>query len=491
MMKRNLNIYVFVAGLILFTCASCKKLISIPEPVDTITTNKVFANDTEANSAMAGVFSVLINDLSGNSIGQSGFATGLTMMVGSLSSDDFSLEALATSANYAYSANRLLAKNVYDLPVWTTAYQAIYGSNAVIEGIEASNSPKLSTNARTKLTAEAKFVRAFSYFYLVNFFGDIPLTLTVDFNKTVKMPRTPASEVYAQIIKDLQDAKSVLAADFSGANGNQRIRPNKWAAAALLARVYLYTGDYANAAAQANEVISQSQLFQLNTDLNQVYLMNNTEAIWQLQQGNLSFPRGNATPEGYTFSLRQSGTAPNIEYSGYQISDQLEQTFEMGDQRKQDWLFPAVKGGKTVYYINRYKVGLNNSAIGGTITEYATVMRLAEQYLIRAEAGVLGSNQLGSAISDLNVIRHRSGLDDLPLTLSRTQVLDAIAKERRTEFFAEWAHRWFDLKRTGKAHDVLSVMPGKQPWAGDYQLLYPIPPDEITKNNKLIQNPGY
>lgn len=491
MMKRNLNIYVLVAGLVLFTCASCKKLISIPEPVDTITTNKVFANDTEANSAMVGVFSVLINDIGGNSIGHSGFATGLTTWLGSLSSDDLSLEAIATSANYAYSANRLLARNAYDLPVWTTAYQAIYGSNAVIEGIEASTSPKLSTNARTKLTAEAKFVRAFSYFYLVNFFGDVPLALTVDFNKTAKMTRTPASEVYAQMIKDLQDAKSGLAADFSGSNGSSRIRPNKWTAAALLARIYLYTGDYANAAAQANEVISQTQLFQLNTDLNQVYSMNNTEAIWQLQQGNLAFPRGNATPEGYTFSVRESGTAPNVEYSGYQISDQLEQTFERGDQRKQNWLFPAIKGGKTVYYINRYKISLSNSAIGGTITEYATVMRLAEQYLIRAEAGVLGSNQLGSAIADLNVIRHRAGLDDLPLTLSRAQVLDAIAKERRTEFFAEWGHRWFDLKRTGKAPEVLSVLPGKNPWAGDYQLLYPIPPDEITKNSKLIQNPGY
>lgn len=486
--KRNFNIPILFAGLILMVCSSCKKLIAIPEPIDTITTAKVFANDTQANSAMLGVYSVLINDLTGNSTGYSGFATGLSTMLGSLSSDELSVDLLAGTSFTPYNTNKLLANNSFGPAVWSSAYQAIYGSNAVIEGIEASTSPKLNTNIRIKLTAEAKFVRAFSYFYLLNFFGDVPLTLTIDFNQTAHMTRTPSAQVYAQIIQDLQDAKAGLTPDFSGSSTNERIRPNKWAAAALLARVYLYTGDYANALVQANEVIGQSQLFQLNDDLNQVFLKNNVEAIWQLQQSKTANPRRNATPEGYTMSAFYSTTEKK--YFGFQISDVLAQTFETGDKRKQDWLFPVVKDGKAIYYVNKYKVNANNSTVSDP-TEYAVIMRLAEQYLIRAEARVLGSNQLELAIGDLNVLRHRAGVNDLPLSLSRDQVITAIEKERRTEFFAEWGHRWFDLKRTGKAHDVLSAIQGKQPWWGDYQFLYPIPPDEIVTNHNLTQNPGY
>jgi hypothetical protein len=487
--KKNLNIYICFAGLILLVCSSCKKLIAIPEPIDTITTTKVFANDTQANSAMAGVYSVMINDISGNSTGYSGFATGLSGILGSLSADDLSIDLLAGTSFNPHNTNKLIVNDPYTPTVWSTAYQAIYGSNAVIEGIEASTSPKLTPNTKVRLIAEAKFVRAFSYFYLVNFFGDVPLVLTIDFNQTANMTRTPAVQVNAQIIKDLLDAKAGLAADFSGSKTNERIRPSKWAAAAMLARVYLYAGDYANALVQSNEVIGQTQLFKLETDLSSVFLKNNTEAIWQLQQGNLSTIRGNATPEGFSFSVYLSPT--DNQYYGFQISDVLEQSFETGDKRKQEWLFPLVKGGKTVYYLNKYKVGLTNSSAGAPVTEYATVMRLSEQYLIRAEARVLANNQLDLAIADLNVVRHRADIDDLPSTLSRDQVIAAIEKERKIEFFAEWGHRWFDLKRTGKAHDVLSAMQSKQPWLGDYQLLYPIPPAEIITNHKLIQNPGY
>jgi hypothetical protein len=120
------------------------------------------------------------------------------------------------------------------------------------------------------------------------------------------------------------------------------------------------------------------------------------------------------------------------------------------------------------------------------------VMRLAELYLIRAEASLLlSAGNKGAAISDLNVLRQRAGLNDLPVTLSAAQVTDAIAQERRVELFAEWGHRWLDLKRTGKASAVLSQIAAKQPWAGDYQLLYPIPATEITNNKNITQNPVY
>lgn len=138
----------------------------------------------------------------------------------------------------------------------------------------------------------------------------------------------------------------------------------------------------------------------------------------------------------------------------------------------------------------KYKTGKHNRVPGGTATEYYMVLRLAEQYLIRAEANALGG-QLGLAINDLNALRRRAGLGDLSNTLNKEQVLAAVAKERQTELFAEWGHRWMDLKRTGKATEVLSAIPYKQPWRGDYQLLYPIPVEEIRKDHFLTQNPNY
>jgi hypothetical protein len=487
MIKRNLNIYVCLIGLFVLICSSCKKLVTIPEPITTATTAKVFSNDTQASAAMAGVYTQLVNGMDGVGYGYSGFATGLSTLIGGLSADELTYYTQGQGW-YVYNTNKLLVQDSYTNTIWETAYNSIYGTNDVIQSLDASTSPKLTTKVRTRLTAEAKFVRAFSYFYLVNFFGDVPLVLTIDFNKTRNMSRTPKAEIYAQIIKDLIEAKSDLGADFSDSKTGERIRPNKWAATALLARAYLYTGDYTAAATQANEVITQTGLFQLKTDLNDVFLMNSTEAIWQLQQSKVT-ARGFATPEAYTLDVSFPTDNGLNEYP-FRISDELNPVFEAKDKRKRDWQRSFVVNGKTLNYPYKYKVGKENSNVGD-ITEYYMVLRLAEQYLIRAEARVLGNSQLDLAIADLNVIRHRAGLDDLPATLSKDAVINAIEKERRTELFAEWGHRWFDLKRTGKAHDVLSVIPIKQPWNGDYQLLFPIPPTEILTNHNLIQNPGY
>ncbi|MBO9635522.1 MAG: RagB/SusD family nutrient uptake outer membrane protein, partial [Chitinophagaceae bacterium] len=116
--------------------------------------------------------------------------------------------------------------------------------------------------------------------------------------------------------------------------------------------------------------------------------------------------------------------------------------------------------------------------------------RLAEQYLIRAEARAHLDN-LDGAKADMYEIRKRAGLEELPRTLGKDDILLAIEKERQIELMAEWGHRWLDLKRTGRTTAAFSTIPLKQPWAGDYQLLYPIPAIEIEANINLIQNPGY
>jgi RNAse (barnase) inhibitor barstar len=366
-MKRNLKLYSVI--LIAAALASCKDLVSIPEPVGSVTTKKVFATDAQATSAMAGVYTRMINKTPEGASGLLGFATGMSTIFGGMSGNEL-LTTHTSSSYYHFNTNRLLADNTESAKIWISAYDAVYGCNAVIEGIEASVSEKLHENIRKKLTAEAKFVRAFSYFYLVNFFGDVPMALTIDFNKTVNMRKTPKAEVYTQIIKDLQEAKSLLPDNFSGAGG-ERILPTKWAATALLARVYLYTGDYKNAVAQASELINQPALFNLPEDLNGVFLKNSPEAIWQLQQGDLP-GNGKATPEGYTL-LGNKATVPNNRPLFY-MSEELKNDFETNDQRKISWTWNETVAGKEIYYPYKYKIGSYN-AREGVMTEYYMVLR--------------------------------------------------------------------------------------------------------------------
>lgn len=474
---------------------SCSKLVSIPEPTNSITLPEVFNSDAGATSAIAGVYTQLINGSNGlgaSNDAYSVFSDGLSTVLGGFSSDE--LLTTVSEPRYPYSINKLTAENTPDI-LWRTAYTiGIYGANAVLEGIASSASPTLTDGTRKQITGEAKFLRAFSYFYLTNFFGDVPLVLTTDFNKTGKMARTKQADVYQQIIKDLKEAKESLQNDYAVSNG-ERIRPNKWAAAALLARTYLYINDYSNAIAEATSVINNSALYHLEPDLNNVFSTGSSEAIWQLQQNTSMSLVGNATPEGMLW-------LPNPLHTGQPsvfLSNQLLNSFEQDDKRKTNWIdstdYQPVQGGLSqgIYYFPyKYKTGSYNYSVGGTPTEYYMVLRLAEQYLIRAEAEAnLSSGDPSTAITDLNVIRNRAGLPDLPGGLSRDQVIAAIAKEWQTEFFCEWGQRWFNLKRTGQAHNVLSVIPVKQPWAGDYQLLYPIPRQEIINNHNLLQNPGY
>ncbi len=144
----------------------------------------------------------------------------------------------------------------------------IYQANFVLEGVASSNT--LSSTTKNQLTGEAKFVRAFCYFYLINLFSDVPLLTTTAWETNSVMPRTSKSKVYEQIITDLKEAKDLLAEDY-GVSNNERIRPNKSTAAALLARVYLYTGNYADAEQQSSFVINNTSLYSL-TDVKDVFL---------------------------------------------------------------------------------------------------------------------------------------------------------------------------------------------------------------------------
>lgn len=457
---------------------SCKKLVQIPPPVGTISTSQVFSTDAQATSAISGLYFNMINTYQG-------FASGQLSIYCGLSAD----ELIPFNKNPGNSFQQFQQNNLQSIDfnirynIWSNAYSYIYTANAILEGL--SKYSGVHDSVKNELIGEAEFCRAFCEFYLVNLFGDIPLVTTTNWQNDNLLHRSPISDIYNSVIADLLDAQKRLPTDYTVAKG-QRIVPNKWAASALLARVYLYLDEWQKADDQATQVIEQTGLYQLEKDLNNVFLTNSNEAIWQLQQNNFG-QTYNATPEAYQLVLdTPNSTVAPIVY----INSNLLNTFESGDQRLLKWVDSSSYRGVSYYFPYKYKQGRIGASNGGPFIEYCMVLRLAEQYLIRAEARAQLNNLVGlnSAQSDIDTIRARSGLPSTTAT-TKPEVLAAIVQENRIEFFSEWGHRWLDLKRWDSANQVLSTSKGII--VSQNSLLYPIPLAEIQVNPNLSQNLGY
>ena len=471
--------------MVLFTAiiSSCNKILDIKDPINSITTNQVFQTDDQAKYALNGMYSYLIHggsDEAASGIAAAGTdifsAGGITVTTG-FSSDDLYQPGLAGDFSFYHEVvNGLTLTNPGKTErIWKSAYKAIYNANSLIEGLNESTSRELSEEGKKRMKGEALTIRAMSYFYLVNLFEKIPLALTIDFNKTKGLPSASADVVYTQIISDLEEAIGYLSDKFEGDNA-ERIRVSKWYAKALLARVYLYRKNYSRAYELSNEIINATGLFKLE-EVNTTFKYNSQEVIFQLKQDNTN---GVTTPEGYALN-------------GKYLSPQLLAAFEPGDNRRTAWTLDvnATPFSPAGTLPSKYKHNQLYDSPYGFRSEYYVVMRLAEMFLIRAEANfLLSPANKNSSIDDLNALRARANITNLPYTLTDMQVTTAIAQERRVEFFAEWGHRWLDLKRTNKANEVLSQLSYKQPWKS-FQLLYPVPLNEITWDNNLSQNIGY
>jgi len=168
------------------------------------------------------------------------------------------------------------------------------------------------------------------------------------------------------------------------------------------------------------------------------------------------------------------------------LSSQTMANFELNDGRRQQWVDSVIAGGITYYYPCKYKSATLNAAL----TEYTMVLRLGEQYLVRAEARAT-SNNIAGAQSDLNTIRARAGLDPV-YPVDPAALMTAIQRERQSELFTEWGNRWLDLKRTGKVDTVMQdvAVAKKTDWRPEWQY-YPLPAYDIAQDPHLVQNPGY
>jgi starch-binding outer membrane protein, SusD/RagB family len=382
--------------------------------------------------------------------------------------------------NQTYS-NALVSNNPASF--WSQFYNYIYQANAAIEGLSASIT--LSPSIKNQLMGEAKFIRALSIFYLTNIYGDVPAVTTTDYNINKPIARSPQNQIYSQVIADLKDAQALLSDDYLGPDGSivtEKVRPNKAAATAMLARTYLYMQKWDSAEVEASAVIGSNK-YQLVSDLNAVFLKNSAETILNLETPNGGYNTFDA--QSFLAGYLYNGGQPSASYP-FTMSDDLINEFESGDARKSNWTMSSTVAATTYYFPFKYKLFYT----GAPPEEYPVLLRLAEQYLIRAESRAQLSDLAGAA-TDLNMIRSRAGLANTTAS-TQSDLIDAIYNERRVELFTEYGQRWFDLKRSEKIDAVMSVITALKggSWETTDQL-YPIPLNDLQADPNLTQNPGY
>lgn len=441
---------------LLLGITSCDNALDVDLPSNQLSSESVYASEPTAEAAVNGIYQSMVADF---------FYNRVHTVLGETADELVPRTGIAN----IYSSNEIPETDGTINTNWGELYKTIYNANNVIEGLTKSTS--INAVKSKQWIAEAKFLRAYSYFYLTNLWGNVPLVLTTDVDVSALLPQSSQETVYAQILLDLTDASKDLPADYKNYD-QERIRATKWAAEALLARVNLYLERWNEASSHASAVINETGTYGLITgltDTNSPFIADNKESILQIPYFNVDYTyEGSSVFTTAGTLLLRKGNA----------------LFETGDARKTNW---------TIDINDRLGVFLGiaprkyQNDFGDSPSERSTLLRLAELYLIRAEARVK-SNDITGAQQDINAIRNRALLDNTTVT-NPNQLLDLIALERQREFFAENGHRWLDLKRTGKLDETLSVLSDKI-WKSTDNL-YPIPEPAIRSNPFLNQNSGY
>lgn len=348
------------------------------------------------------------------------------------------------------------ATNTAVLGMWADMYDGINRTNNILDAIP--NVGALSSSEADQYRGEALFIRALHYSLLAGYFGDVPIITEPSrgVGEESLVARDPVADVYAMIIADLEESATLLAP------GHVAGRATADAANALLARVYLETGAYAQARDKATLLIESGE-YSLPADYATVFRTNNSsESIFELQ-----YSINNSNSQAFWFYTPDLGGR-----WGYSPTADLYAAFEPGDERLDVTI--GIDAGDR--YGNKYEKIENGD-------DNIVVLRLAEMYLIRAEANARLNAAPAVVRADIDEVRNRAGLPDLPTTVDTQQELfDAILQERRVELAFEGL-RFFDLRRLGVATSLLQI-PATH-------LLWPIPQAERDVNTALSQNDGY
>lgn len=390
---------------------------------------------------------------------------------------------------------------------WNLSYNGITRCNKLLSEIDRTATIWSKLSLKERCRGEALFLRALYYFNLVRQFGDVPLVLQpVTSQAAVDIKRTKDAQVYDRIILDLKDAAAAFA---KAKDVEENGRANEMSALSLLGKVYLTIGNFTEAEKALSTVISSGKYVLLPeyADVFNPAKKDFKETIFAIQYSENSADLANNFI--FTFAPHTSGGAvtnrPNINIvaAGWnQPTDDLINAFETGDKRKAvsigiwnglDWDNKV----KPIPYCAKYKAPI--SAPDNRCGDNLPILRYSDILLMYAEA-MVEQGKASQAISSIQLVRNRAGLTR-PITATDAAALRIlIAKERQTEFCFE-NQRWYDLKRTGKAIEVITAHGKREKAAKVFlypesyainsnKLLAPIPVNEVSIN-KLVQNPGY
>jgi len=483
--------------------ASCKKDYLDKTDPTKVNTDLFYQNQKQVEQAVNGVYGTL-----------QGIANN-QWLFNELPSDNTTIDFNPSDRG---QADRIEAFEFYTLnsgsvninSMYISHYNAIYNINNTLVKMQKA---ELSDSVKAVNEGQLKFIRAYLYFELTQYFGDVILI-----TKPLDQPsdawtylRESQDKVYTQIETDLKDAVTSLPVKYSVTDVG---RATKGAALALLGKVYLTKKQYADAVTTLNQVLTLGYSLVPNyADVFDPQKKNGPESVFDIQ-----YQGGNDLGEWssfiYTFAPRLSAGAvtgwPQSNPGGWNIpTNDIINAYETGDKRKDASIgldFKSPVTGDVVPYIKKYD---HPHSIYGRTDDNWPVLRYADVLLMLAEALNEQSGPSSAAYGYLNAVRNRAGLDALS-GLNQQEFSQKILHERRVEFaFENW--RWFDLKRTMTTTELTSFLNAYAvkekanptvtrqgiPYSStdyifsDYEALYPIPSNELLINNKLTQNNGY
>ncbi|MBS9461670.1 RagB/SusD family nutrient uptake outer membrane protein [Flagellimonas sp. 389] len=465
------KIIIFFLGMGIFL--SCEDRLNVA-PEDSVEIATVFDTRGSINGAVVGIYSK----------NQSGDLNGNPQLISDFMADDVNFVGSFTSLQEIDQYETLATNTTID-NIWLDGYELIGAANNIIVNLPDVDLLDLSEEEKAQFIGEAKFLRALTYFQLVNLFAQpfqfnggsnlgVPLVLTPYAPEVAisefQLERSTVSEVHALIEQDLLDAVSSLPED----NGE---RAEVGAARGLLARFYLYREDWANAATFADQVISSGE-YALVPDFD-FYDDNPTspENIFSVINTPTDGPQDESVPGSDEVYVNFYNAAPGGRGDAPFSQDLLDAfAAEPGDRRFDELSVSATDaGGNDTFFTSKYPDIVNNASDG-------MVLRMADMYLMRAEANLRGGTAIGDTpLNDVNAVRTRAGLADLA-----TVDLDAILLERRKEFCFEGLRR-MDLLRNDRN---LRPDGGAASAPGADKVIFPIVDDELTNNPNITQNPG-
>ena len=440
--------------------SACSDVLDVP-PTSSVPSETAISDAAGARAALAGAYAGL----------QSNSLYGHTIIDWTeLLSDN--LRFVGTFDNYAEAdANALRADNISVGNMWNAGYNEINRANEILQKVP--NVTDLPAAEQAEILGEARFLRALTYHNLVKMWDGVPLRLepVKTAAEAANIARASTVEVYAQILADLGEAKTLITAGRS-----QTRQASLGAVYALEARVKLYQQDWAGAEAAAATVEGMGYTLAPNfSELFEATGSNTPEDIFRI-----TFLPTQSQSVGFYYLPKALG-------GRYEVAPTTGSTGIIA-------AFDPASGGNIAVYNPTDRRGIWSIARAGTRTYAAKfrnpsgdedlhVLRLGEVILIRAEA-LARLNQLPEAVAEYNRLRVRAGLAPDPVVgLTQAGVLAAIARERRLELAFE-GDRWHDLVRTGTAVPIMAIPA--------FQTLLPIPQGEIdTTQPALTQNPGY